>query len=105
MLKRIKSKLDMAEKTLSELKGIAIKTVQKNREKEKRTEYQWAMRHNIKQPKICIIGIPKEEERMEKKKLNMVPYFPNLMETINAQIQEAEWILSKTNRKIRQGTP
>ena len=24
------------------------------------------MRHNIKQPKICIIGIPKEEEEEEK---------------------------------------
>lgn len=27
------------------------------------------MRHNIKQPNICIIGVPKEEEKMKKKNL------------------------------------
>lgn len=38
MLNRIKSKLDMAEKTLSELKGIAIKTVQKIEKEKKKKE-------------------------------------------------------------------
>ena len=83
-----------------ELKNIATEIIQnEKRERKQRTEYQWAMRHGIKQPKICIIEVPKEEERMgEKRYLKKYGWKFSKFDENYKPINPRNWMNPKQNK-------
>lgn len=91
---------------IGEFEDIIIETTQNETQKTKinKQSHQWAGKQLHMAKNICVIGIL-EGGGWSKKIFEEITAdtFPNLMETINPQIQEAKWTPSRRNMK--QTTP
>ena len=99
-LHRINTRLEVAKERINGLELIARETIQnKTRDnKDLKTEQRSSEQCNmLKQPNICITGVPKDWGRREVAKKSeeiMAEKFQNLEKTLNLKIQETYWTLS-----------
>lgn len=85
----IHSGADIAEEEASELEGLAIET----KMKEGKTTWKRKATGHLQGPHVQAVGVPAREAIRGTEKLFEeigAPNFPNLMQSINPQIQEAE---------------
>lgn len=91
------SRLDTTEEKISEPEETAIEIMQDARahvhthtqDQGVKTECQRELWNDFKHTKIHVPGVPKEEGRTEKIAEELLPKdFPNLMKTLNPQVQK-----------------